>query len=360
MDKSNSNYQHFPVYETGNKIKIKDKNKGSFTRYCGGNVTEECIRKGKNSNNPKIRKKAIFAQNARKWAKKGQYGTNLTFDENLAHNTSDLIMQAGRNIGTGKVIDITDSNNNYRNPAQTTYLLPRNLQEKVFLNRGYIKGIPNDYGLVKKAVGNRNIPVYQTSEDDIDRSQLTPIGSDTNVSTIFELRPGTRLYHAGSYPTAYYVDNISGDVYSKSWDLNDYGDGGGGNGRKYGKKQFLANLIDKIGSPTVVTTGFKKNYKTSFVGKNGISYKTLPTNLNLFDDFDYILRNPSDVHETLPFQILKNLNKTIVYDENGKAYLSDVKAAEIRPQIQKYQKGDKFDEDIKIVWNQNNYDNNLV
>lgn len=51
----------------GNKIKIKEKNKGSFTKYCGGNVTSECIRKGKNSPNPKIRKKAIFADNSRKW-----------------------------------------------------------------------------------------------------------------------------------------------------------------------------------------------------------------------------------------------------------------------------------------------------
>jgi hypothetical protein len=33
-------------------------------------VTEECIRKGKNSSNPKIRKKATFAENARSWHKK--------------------------------------------------------------------------------------------------------------------------------------------------------------------------------------------------------------------------------------------------------------------------------------------------
>lgn len=48
-------------------IHIKEKNKGSFTKYCKGKVTEECIRKGKNSPNPKIRKKATFAANARKW-----------------------------------------------------------------------------------------------------------------------------------------------------------------------------------------------------------------------------------------------------------------------------------------------------
>lgn len=55
------------LFKKGGTIKIKEKNKGSFTRYCGGNVTSECISRGKNSPNPKIRKKATFAANARKW-----------------------------------------------------------------------------------------------------------------------------------------------------------------------------------------------------------------------------------------------------------------------------------------------------
>ena len=51
----------------GNKIHIKESQKGSFTKYCNGKVTEECIRRGKNSPDPKIRKKATFAANSRKW-----------------------------------------------------------------------------------------------------------------------------------------------------------------------------------------------------------------------------------------------------------------------------------------------------
>jgi len=58
------------LLKKGSKIHIKESQKGSFTKYCNGKVTEECIQKGKNSPNPKIRKKAIFAQNARGWAKK--------------------------------------------------------------------------------------------------------------------------------------------------------------------------------------------------------------------------------------------------------------------------------------------------
>ena len=57
------------LFKKGNKIHIKKKNRGSFTRWCGGNVTEECIKRGKNSPNPAIRKKATFAANSRKWNK---------------------------------------------------------------------------------------------------------------------------------------------------------------------------------------------------------------------------------------------------------------------------------------------------
>lgn len=55
--------------KNGSKIHIKKKNKGSFTSYCGGAVTNECIARAKNSKNPVTRKRAIFAQNARKWNK---------------------------------------------------------------------------------------------------------------------------------------------------------------------------------------------------------------------------------------------------------------------------------------------------
>lgn len=58
------------IFKSGGKIHIKKKNRGSFTRWCNGKVTEECIRRGKNSSNPAIRKKAVFAANSRRWHKK--------------------------------------------------------------------------------------------------------------------------------------------------------------------------------------------------------------------------------------------------------------------------------------------------
>lgn len=51
----------------GGNIHIKESNKGSFTDYCGGKVTDECIQKGKKSPSAAVRKKAVFAENARTW-----------------------------------------------------------------------------------------------------------------------------------------------------------------------------------------------------------------------------------------------------------------------------------------------------
>ena len=67
---SNNSYNEIDMFKKGNKIKIKKQNKGKFTEYCGGNVTQECIQRGKNSPDPKIRKRATFAANVRKFKHK--------------------------------------------------------------------------------------------------------------------------------------------------------------------------------------------------------------------------------------------------------------------------------------------------
>lgn len=58
------------LLKKGSSIHIKKENKGKFTDYCGGKVTSECIAKGKNSSDPAVRKRATFADNARKWKHK--------------------------------------------------------------------------------------------------------------------------------------------------------------------------------------------------------------------------------------------------------------------------------------------------
>lgn len=55
------------------KIEIKPENKGKFTQYCKSKgykgVTEGCISKGKKSKSSAVRKRAVFADNAKSWNK---------------------------------------------------------------------------------------------------------------------------------------------------------------------------------------------------------------------------------------------------------------------------------------------------
>ena len=73
-----------PYLKKGSGIHIKKKNRGKFTEYCGGEVTNECIQRAKNSKNPKLRKRATFAANARKWKhKEGGEINNKDLNEDL-------------------------------------------------------------------------------------------------------------------------------------------------------------------------------------------------------------------------------------------------------------------------------------
>lgn len=65
----NQKYSNSFYFKNGG-IYIKKQNRGKFTDYCGGKVTNECIQKGKRSTNPKIRKRATFAENSRKYFNK--------------------------------------------------------------------------------------------------------------------------------------------------------------------------------------------------------------------------------------------------------------------------------------------------
>jgi len=54
-------------------IHIKKANRGKFTAYCKrlgeAGVTQKCISKAKSSDNELTRRRAVFAENARKWNK---------------------------------------------------------------------------------------------------------------------------------------------------------------------------------------------------------------------------------------------------------------------------------------------------
>ena len=76
------------TFKDGGGIHIKKANRGKFTKYCGGKVTSACIAKGKRSSSPAVRKRAVFAQNARKF--KHSYGGFL---EGMEYDLDESIVK---------------------------------------------------------------------------------------------------------------------------------------------------------------------------------------------------------------------------------------------------------------------------
>lgn len=134
--------------KNGSGIHIKPSQRGSFTRYCGGNVTEECIRKGKNSSDPKIRKKATFAQNARRW-KHQQGGTLDKVNNFLNSDWGKLAVQAGEGIYNS--IKQQNALNKYKDTleqwknAQLNAITPEDYTQQIAYEEDQIKQNNPDY-----------------------------------------------------------------------------------------------------------------------------------------------------------------------------------------------------------------------
>jgi hypothetical protein len=238
----------------------------------------------KDSYSPAMVKKANFARNAAKWY--GDGGELSLLDKVKANLSARLMNAARKNHGKGNIsdkmrYDPSDPATANGGVAQSTYLLDRNLQRRMFLEAGYQEGTEGDYGLVRKAVGDRKLPVFQRKPDVISRQELVPFGNAhldySDGKYRYQGPKDTELIHAGNYPIAYYVDN-EGKMYTKAWDLNDYGNASS-SGRYSDIKQALANALDYIGNPTVVTTGFQP-----VVDESGNHVSAYPKGFGLIDD----------------------------------------------------------------------------
>lgn len=228
----------------------------------------------------------------------------LSLLDKIKHNVSTLLMDIGR--GPLSTIPSTDYKHigYHGGTAQRTYFMDRDSQKRIFLRDGYIEDTSKNYGLVKKAVNNRNIPIYQRAPDDEKRENLIPIG---NVYDYWYGKPEADLIHPGSYPTAIYINPNTKKIYQKAWDLNDYGDSAEGNGAssKYtGFRKFKANLSDKLGSPVVVTSGISE------VGDINDLYKR--------SDTKAIIKIVDDFYESKGLKRFTNVKEEQLYDINGK------------------------------------------
>lgn len=183
--------------------------------------------------------------------------SNLNGAEYLSKAISAAIMQGGR-VLTGNTKDKSPFNN----VAQDTYFMPFRLgQGRAFKDAGYDRDYQSekkrDYGLVQKAVGNQNIPIYSRVNNPEKRKELIQI---YNPESTYEPNIKYPLIHAANHPSSLYIDGTNGNIMYKGWDLNDYGTDKGGKGFSsyYGSiNKALANILDVFGNPTVVTTGYQ-------------------------------------------------------------------------------------------------------
>lgn len=153
---------------------------------------------------------------------------------------------------------------------QSTFLMNRKNQQKVFEQEGYTKVDSDDYGPVTNAVKNskhKDVPIYQKYPDiDVDRSNLVKIGTFMD-SAIKGVHGETEIYSGpyesyltdpANFPVDIYIDRKTGKVYNQGWDFNDYNNLRSTTGISK-LKNVAGNVLDRIGNPTVVTTGLQEN-----------------------------------------------------------------------------------------------------
>lgn len=87
---------------------------------------------------------------------------------------STYIMQLGKQASY-KSINLASLRYNPKDVAQNTYLTDRATQKKYFKKQGYTEDKSGNYGLVKKAVGDRKLPIYQTRGLSVDSDNIMQV-----------------------------------------------------------------------------------------------------------------------------------------------------------------------------------------
>lgn len=176
IDKSNDLAILSTLYKDGGSIHIKPENKGKFTSYCGGKVTNECIQKGLNSTNPTIRKRANFARNARKWnhadgGEINEFNNGGTHEENPLGGIpiSKDIKGIPNMVEEGEV--------KYKDYIFSNRLKPNNMKNKTFADiakkiNKEAKERPNDF-ITKNGVESNMSKLRATQEEVKDKKEFS-------------------------------------------------------------------------------------------------------------------------------------------------------------------------------------------
>lgn len=226
----------------------------------------------------------------------------------IPYRMSSFIMEKGRLNAIGHKLKLGSFRKfNRLNVAQNTYLTDRATQKKYFKQQGYTEDKSGNYGLVKKAVGDRKLPIYQTPGLAVDSDNMIPIG---NVDDIWYGNDKYNLYNAGHFPTAIYFNPKDEKFYQQAWDLNDYGLNNGGGTYLYHDNQIFnhaTEVLDNIGSPVVVTTGKRdtgyslQNPEWNFINMLDSYLRTKGSSVFTDDDMKF-----SIINTTQPAEVVVN------------------------------------------------------
>lgn len=266
----------------------------------------------------------------------------------MPYSLSKSLMGLSRLIGTNKNINLKNLNRSISTGSepQSVYLLDRDRQKQYMLQNGYTVDNTNNYALVKKAVGNRRLPIYQTPGLSADANNMDVIGNIDNW-----LATSGGIKHGAHYPTAIYYNNKDHYFYQRGWDLNDYGkDENKKSQSSYSNynnlKAAAANILDFVGNPMVISTGYRKtpiHINNITLEENDISGKiknyNLPSDIveiqqqfntylkehkgssmiDPYDNFDNIAiyNHLYNIDNAKYYDYILDKNGNIIYNDNG-------------------------------------------
>lgn len=182
------------TFAKGGGIHIKKKNRGKFTSYCGGKVTNACIQRGLHSSNPTTRKRANFARNARKW--KHEDGGPLFTQGGIWSNGITTINNGGtheQNPYEGVQIGI-DPNGvpNLVEQGEVIY------NDYVFSNRTKVpKNIKEKYKLTGETFADAARELQKESEER-PNDPISKRGLEVGMSRLAEAQEGIRQKRGGN------------------------------------------------------------------------------------------------------------------------------------------------------------------
>lgn len=197
-----------PTFKNGSGIHIKEKNKGTFTKYCNGKVTQACIDKAKRSGNKKLIKRAVFAENSRKWTKKHQIGGVLQWlkDQFIKFGNAQIAGDSG--AGTAMAIASGYEHNPKTGKWEQSEERVNDPAVKALRNNlSVISGFSPSINPVVKQAANKAVPVVKEVVSD-----FVKVGKPTYQKIGSELLKGA----AGAAA----VDAFSQAVTGRTWGNN--------------------------------------------------------------------------------------------------------------------------------------------